>query len=120
MSASLDILVVDDNPEVLSMFREILGMEGHLVRAFGEGALAVADFERQPADLVITDLGMPETSGWEVARLIRQITTETPIVFITAVGEQVDQSIVDQLKVSAVLRKPFKLSQIRNILMGIT
>jgi len=119
MPTSLDIMVVDDNPDVLSMFREILGLEGHLVRAFSEGALAIADFERQPADLVITDLGMPEVSGWEVARLIRQITSETPIVFITAVGEQVDQSIVDRLGVSTVLRKPFKLSQIKNILMDI-
>jgi CheY-like chemotaxis protein len=115
--AELDILVVDDNPEVLAMFREILGMEGHQVRVFDNGTSAVADFRRQSADLIITDLGMPEVSGWEVARQVRRITAKTPIVFITAVGERVDQDIVDQLGVTAVLRKPFKLSQIKDILM---
>jgi len=119
MPDALDILVVDDNPDVLSMFREILCLEGHRVRTFADGASAMADFQRAPADLVIADLGMPEVTGWDVARSIREMSAQTPIVFVTAVGQGVDQKAVRRLRVSAVLRKPFRISQIRKILQEI-
>ena len=120
MPAKLDIMVVDDNPDVLSMLREILTLEDYQVRTFADGASAIDAFCRRPADLVITDLGMPEVSGWMVAEAIREVSTQTPIVFITAVGEPVDPVIVRQLGVHSVLRKPFKLAQIREILRNIS
>lgn len=101
------------------MFEEILSLEGHQVRTYEDGAGAVDDFRRQPANLVISDLGMPDVSGWHVAQSIREISPATPIVFITAVGEYVDPQKVKSLGVLAVLRKPFRLTQIKDILQAI-
>lgn len=120
MAEALDILVVDDNPDILVMMSEILALDGHQVRTFGDGASAITDFQHQPADLVIADIGMPDVTGWQVAQSIRDVSTRTPIIFITAVGERVDEGMVHQLGVSAVLRKPFRISQIRKILREIT
>ncbi len=101
------------------MLEEVLSLEGHRSRTFEDGASAIADFRERPADLVITDLGMPEVTGWQVAKLIRDVSSETPIVFITAVGEYVDPELVKSLGISAVLRKPFRLARIREILQEI-
>lgn len=120
MSKSLDIIVVDDNPEILTMFEEILAMEGHKVRVFETAILAVNDFHRQSCDLVISDLGMPDISGWQLARMVRDLDATVPIVFITAVGEYVNPEKVTALGVCAVLRKPFRLAQIKDILEGLT
>jgi len=120
MAEALDILVVDDNPDVLTMMREILTLDGHRVRTFGDGASAIMGFQHQPADLVIADIGMPEVTGWQVAQSIREMSTETPIVFITAVGERVDEKMVHLLGISAVLRKPFRLAQLKKTLQDIT
>jgi len=101
------------------MIRDILAMQGHHVRAFADGASAVADFQRWPADLVITDLGMPEVSGWQVARSIRAVSLKTPIAFITAVGERVDEPSLLKLGITAVLHKPFRIAQVLEILQSV-
>jgi len=116
MPAPLNILVVDDNAEVLATIRELLLLHGYRVRAFTEGAAAVADFRRAPADMVITDLGMPEVTGWQVAGAVRQMSATTPIVFITAVSERLDEDALRQLGIAEVLRKPFRISQISRVL----
>jgi CheY-like chemotaxis protein len=116
----LDIIVVDDNPEILLMFEEILDLEGHRVRTFEDGKPAISEFRDRPADLVISDLGMPEMTGWQVAQKIRQYDAKVPIVFITAVGEYVDPEKIVALGVLTVLRKPFRLAEVRDILAKIT
>ncbi len=120
MAASLNILVVDDNPEILMMFKEFLSLDGHRVRTFEDGETALAGFREDRPDIVITDLGMPEISGWQVAETVRKESIEIPIIFITAVSNQVDPALVQRLHIAEVVRKPFKIGQIKDLIYSLT
>jgi CheY-like chemotaxis protein len=68
---------------------------------------AGADF-----DLVFTDLGMPDMSGWDVARQIRADTPRTPIVLVTGWGATLDEKQVKRSGIAAVVHKPFDLTHL--------
>ncbi len=116
MTQSLRILVVDDNPDVLKMFDEIFALEGHQVAVFNDGQSAIDAFDPQSFDIVITDLGMPDVTGWDVVRAIRAQRADMPIFIITAIGEYVDPDKVNQLGIQAVIRKPFRLAEMRALI----
>jgi CheY-like chemotaxis protein len=58
-----DILVIEDNSEIRTLIRAMLEREGHEVREALDGEEGVAQYEDQPADLVMTDLFMPKRGG---------------------------------------------------------
>lgn len=102
------ILVVDDEEDILELLRHNLVREGYAVvcAASGEEALQVAASEQ--VDLVVLDLMLPGIDGLEVARRLKQSASkETPIVMLTAKGEEAD--IVTGLELGAddYVTKPF-------------
>jgi two-component system phosphate regulon response regulator PhoB len=103
------ILVVDDEEDILELLRHNLVREGYAVvcAASGEEALQVAASEK--VDIVVLDLMLPGIDGLEVARRLKQSTDskETPIVMLTAKGEEAD--IVTGLELGAddYVTKPF-------------
>ena len=105
-----NILVVDDEPEVLKALGLNLEHFGHWVKGFTRGAEAVKAFKDGNYDLVITDLGMPEMSGWDVARAIKEIQPDMPVLLITgwAIGlDEEQKNIVD-----GIIAKPFSRDSI--------
>ncbi len=64
-------------------------------------------------DVVITDLGMPEVGGWEVARFARDHYRNTPVILISGWGAQLDGEDAAR-RVDAVLPKPFQLDELRD------
>ena len=69
-------------------------------------------FYDQEFDLVLTDLGMPGISGWEVNKRIKQTHPEKPVVIISGWGAQLTEEEIKASKVDLVLAKPFNLDQI--------
>ena len=67
-----EILIVDDTPEVLCALAEMLRRDGYAVRTAQNGKEAVECYRRQPADLVITDIIMPEADGLETILCLRK------------------------------------------------
>ena len=65
------ILVVDDEPLVCDAVKMMLDFDGHLVKTAGNGKEALAIFEQEPFDLVITDFEMPAMKGDELAAAIK-------------------------------------------------
>ncbi len=120
MSTPLQILVVDDNPDVLKMLDEILGLQGHRVVACDDGQTAIDTFNQQSFDIVITDLGMPEVNGWDIVQAVRDKSVDLPIFVITAIGEYVDSEKVRELDVQAVIRKPFRIAEINTLIQEYT
>jgi len=66
----------------------------------------------EPADLFFTDLGMPEMSGWDVARAARALRPDLPVVLVTGWGHQIDPAEVQARRITAVVAKPYKLEDI--------
>jgi len=86
MVGKFQVLVVDDNPDKLTLLEVALGMEGYDVRTASNGAEALAAVESYPPDLIITDVMMPKMDGYELARRVRQNpqTRFIPLILQTA------------------------------------
>lgn len=109
------ILVVDDEEHVRELLRDILETEGYKVTMAEGGPEALVLFEREDFNAVFTDVGMPEMSGWELARAVRQRKHDIPIAVITGWGEAVGSNKKDAAQVDWVVAKPFDTQQILKI-----
>jgi len=103
------ILVVDDEEDIIELVRYNLAREGYTVTCAASGEAALKSAASDPVDLIILDLMLPGIDGLEVARRLKQSegTKETPIVMLTAKGEEAD--IVTGLELGAddYVTKPF-------------
>lgn len=117
MISSLRILIVDDDSHILEALRATLEAEGHFVTAVDDGQAAVDAFlaavaARNPFDAVITDLAIPRVGGRTVAATVKRVRSDTPVLLLTGLpGEMKLPAHVDRL-----LRKPFRLSELRTAL----
>jgi PAS domain S-box-containing protein len=101
------ILLVDNDPQVLSILGEMLKDAGHHVLPVPSGPEALRVFVPSGFDLVITNVGMPEMSGWDVAEQLRARDANVPVIFITGWGlQEEDQARCRRLGISALLFKP--------------
>jgi signal transduction histidine kinase len=103
------ILVVDDESDVREMLADVLMSRGHHVTLAGGGREALRSFEQGDYDLVITDLGMPDVNGWEVARAIKAMRASMPVLLLTGWADAVDAGTG---RVDAVIKKPFDLTKL--------
>ena len=82
--------MIDDDPGVREVVRYLFQDFGYECETAADGPRGLARFEEGGWDLVLTDLGMPEMSGWEVVEAIRRQSRTTPIVLITGlIGPEV-------------------------------
>ena len=71
-------------------------------------------FEKGSFDLVFTDLGMPDMSGWEVAKKIKAINGKVPIVLVTGWNVEIEDDEKRNNHVDRVIQKPFQVDQVLN------
>ncbi len=103
---SRKILVVDDDEEILSILRDMIQLKGHRVHVASEGSAALELIQKEDFDLVLTDLGMPVISGWEIARCVKEKDRRTPVVLVTGWGTQYEEEDLSARGVDLVLSKP--------------
>ncbi|MFQ5686329.1 MAG: response regulator, partial [Candidatus Scalindua sp.] len=77
------ILIIDDNEDVLDIFKQLLVEEGFSVSTANNGIAGIELFKRQSFDLVITDINMPEMSGFDVIKKINNII-KVPIILMSS------------------------------------
>ncbi|MBE0465884.1 MAG: MEDS domain-containing protein [Candidatus Desulforudis sp.] len=112
------VLLIDDDPAVLTTLQDLLVALGCRVKAVrgGEEALGVLTWE--PFDLVFCDLAMPGLTGLEVGARIKSVYPEMPFVLVTGwVDPALDDTITDS--VDLVLRKPVTLDDLRHALVTV-
>lgn len=109
------VVVVDDEAAVGAAVRDLLSAEGFEVEAPGDARAALSDLIREPPDLVILDVNMPEMSGWELCAILRRqpATRAVPILFLTGRQEVRDRITAMQLGGSDYLSKPFDAEELR-------
>jgi CheY-like chemotaxis protein len=114
----LTILAIDDTELVVEFLRTALGIAHHKVLTALSGPEALEIFRDHQVDVVICDLGMPEMSGWEVGKKIREIcreksTAKTPFILLTGWGGQImEKDKIIESGVDAVLEKPVEITKL--------
>ncbi|HZS43936.1 MAG TPA: GAF domain-containing protein [Blastocatellia bacterium] len=118
-AAPARILVVDDESTIREVLTEILQTEGHSVVAADGGKKALELMSEQEFDLVFTDLGMPEMNGWEVAKYVKAMSPNTPVIMTTGWGEEIDSAQASREGVDYVVAKPFQVNEIFNLVADV-
>ena len=116
------ILLVDDEVLITDSLTYSLEREGYTVKSAIDGAQAIKSFEEFQPDLIVLDLILPDMSGFDVCRRLRANYT-TPVIMLTARGEEIDRILGLEVGADDYLAKPFSfrelLARIRAILRRI-
>ena len=101
-----NVLVVDDDVELCELVSEYLTQEGYAVECVHDGTGVPDRVAAETPDLVILDVMLPGLNGFEVLRRIRE-QSQTPVIMLTARGEEVDRVVGLELGADDYLAKPF-------------
>ncbi|MDI6807609.1 MAG: GAF domain-containing protein [Candidatus Eisenbacteria bacterium] len=112
----LRALVVDDEEQIRDVLRDIVVSFGHTVDVAQSGSEALALIGRKDYEIVLTDLGMPGMSGWELTREIKNLKPETIVILVTGWAVRLDVEKTRASKVDLVMNKPFQVNDVREIL----
>jgi len=106
------ILIVEDDGPILTGLTDLLSGEGYAVCAALDGPQALAAYEREKPTLILLDIMIPELSGYEVCRRIRQRDPFIPILMLTAKGQEADKLVGFELGADDYIVKPFSLNEL--------
>ena len=118
----IGVLIAEDNAELRRSLKLGLEAEGYEVRAAANGAEALALQDEDPADILITDLFMPQADGFEAIDSFRKRFPQTRIVAISGSVQHVRQeylSVAELIGVDATLKKPFGMDALLKTLAGL-
>lgn len=108
------VLVVDDDPEILSLVALVLEEEGYDVQTAADGAEALALLQRRRPNLILLDMKMPVMNGWEFARAFHaKFNSRLPIVVLTAAADA--RKAAEEIGAVGWIGKPFDLDALVNI-----
>ncbi len=106
------ILIIDDEPEMVRGLGDNLRFEGYQILSATKGRDGLALALRDAPDLILLDVMMPEMSGWDVCRELRRKGLDTPVIMLTARGEEVDRVLGLELGADDYVTKPFSLREL--------
>ena len=117
---AMTILVVDDEPAIVTLLTYNLKQANYQVISVGNGVDAVKEVQRGKVDFVIMDLMLPQLDGVEATKQIRKFNEQIPIIMLTAKSSEVDKILGLELGADDYLTKPFSpqelISRIKAIL----
>jgi Response regulators consisting of a CheY-like receiver domain and a winged-helix DNA-binding domain len=108
----MQILIVEDNRNLASGLQHNLEMEGHIVQVAHDGATGLQRAQQPGVDLVILDLMLPRPDGYQILRTLRESGIETPVIVLTARGEEADKVRGFRLGADDYVTKPFGLLEL--------
>ena len=104
--ADQTVLIVEDEPAIAENIQFALEMEGFATCWHSMGTEVLPQMARQPIDLIVLDVGLPDINGFELCRSIRK-QYETPIIFLTARSEEIDRVVGLEIGADDYMVKPF-------------
>lgn len=102
------ILIVEDEPSIQSVLKELLTDAGYDTATASDGVEALERFQRDKYDLVLLDIMMPELDGYSVCKAIRE-TSGTPVIMLTALDDEEAQVKAFELQADDYITKPFSI-----------
>ena len=116
----LRCLVVDDEEEVASTLADMLEAKGHQPVVLTKSTEALTQVNAQHFDIVFTDLAMPDLSGFQLARAVKEMAPDLPVVLITGFGVELSPEQCRTNHVDAVLTKPVEFFQLMDVAARLT
>ena len=116
----LDILVVDDNVDAATALGKLLEARGHDVMLCHDGASTLTSAESFKPDAIFIDIGLPDMSGYEVARELRKRGSPSALIALTGYGQESDKAKAREAGFAYHLTKPVSLAQIEEALAIVT
>jgi two-component system, OmpR family, response regulator CpxR len=101
------VLIIDDDVRLAEMLAEYLEPEGLKLTAVASGTQGLRDARREEFDLIVLDVMLPGLSGFEVLRQLRESGSQTPVLMLTARGDDVDRIVGLEMGADDYLPKPF-------------
>ncbi len=106
------ILIVEDELHMRMGLRDNLEFEGYQVEMAEDGEKGLQKIQAQAFDLIVLDGMMPKMSGFDVCRQARKLGIKTPIIFLTAKGEEIDKVLGLELGADDYMTKPFSVREL--------
>ena len=117
-----NILVVDDNPDLGMTLKMALELEGYRTELATTGTQALALQRQKPAEVVITDIFMPDSDGFELIATVKREYPKTRIVVMSGGGQKLKRdylSSAELMGVDATLQKPFDIDALLGMLRAL-
>jgi len=111
------LLVVEDDQIVRELLKDKLESEGFKVKIAEGGQKALKYLKEEEFDLLLTDLGMPGMSGYQLAVEARKILPDMPIILATGWESRIDRNKMEEYKIDYVVGKPFRFNKIINVIV---
>ena len=106
------ILIVEDEPDMLTGLKDNLKFEGYEVSTAGDGEEGLKKILEEEYDLVLLDVMLPKMSGFDVCKTVRKKGNNIPIILLTAKGEEIDKVLGLELGADDYVTKPFGLREL--------
>jgi len=108
----LRVLVVEDDVNIRHVMKEMLSLRGHGVSLAPDGECALKQLQSESFDLMITDLGLPGITGWELAQASKRYQTDMPIIAISSWQGKEAEEKIGEYGIDVMIWKPFRFDQI--------
>jgi len=109
------VLIVDDEPVILDVLQRILSRFGFDTAVANSGKTALKIFAREPFDLVLLDICMPDSTGFEIAKWIKETRPAQKIVVVTAIDKNTAIIQCNHEGIDGVLPKPFTFEMVKSV-----
>jgi DNA-binding NtrC family response regulator len=116
MNSKLQILVLDDEEIVVTRLKATLEKEGYVVETFTDSRQAKERIEENKFDIVVTDLKMANIDGMQLFEFVKQKYPDTKVILISGFATLKVVKDALQAGVRDVIAKPFKISQIKDLI----
>ena len=110
-----NLLIVDDEPGMRQLLSHVFGRAGHTVRAAENGAKALELLRAEPADLIVSDVRMPDMNGIELLRKVREFLPDVSVVMMTAFATVETAREAFKLGADDFIQKPFDVDELKLI-----
>ena len=107
-----NILIIEDEPAMQLGLKDNLELESYQVEIASDGEAGLAKLKTGDYDLVLLDVMLPKLSGFDVCRSARKAGIQTPIILLTAKGEEIDKVLGLELGADDYITKPFSVREL--------
>ena len=110
------VMLIEDEPNIMEAIRFVLSRDGWKVSCHSDGATALAAIQRVTPDVVVLDVMLPNRSGFEVLKDLRDdpALKDLPVLMLTAKGQTKDRERAALLGSNAFMTKPFSNAEVRD------
>ncbi|HMD14625.1 MAG TPA: response regulator [Bacteroidota bacterium] len=106
------ILIVEDEKELLMTLAEQLSLEDYEVATAADGEQALELLQKKKFSLIVLDLKLPKVSGFDVLKFLKQKSTQTKVIVLTAYADLKNVTMVKDLGADDVIEKPYELGDL--------